>query len=157
MQWFLTYSRVQTEEYISKLGRPLSPRQYVELSGQLEAPAPLMPGKECPITDRTVGFVGPRAGLDELGKSKLFASLKIEHRILKPTPCCLPCSCEVYCHYICKMIPNCHLGDNEHVRMDLRYFSICTYIHTDQWFLMCGPGMPTDARRVPRRFVDTFI
>jgi len=46
------------------------------------------------------------------------------------------------------MISNCHLGDNEHVRIDLCYFSIFTEIRIDQWFSICGLGILRDARRI---------
>jgi len=70
---------------------PIIPWHYMELSGQLQAPAFLMPGKECPITHRIVGLVGPRAGLDGLGKSKLMAPQTVEHQIPVPMPCSLSC------------------------------------------------------------------
>jgi hypothetical protein len=89
---------VRTEEYISTLGLPLSggvvpiiPRHYVQLSGQLQAPPSLKPGKECPITHRIVGLVGHRAGLDGLGNSRLLASPTVEHQIVVPIPCSLSC------------------------------------------------------------------
>jgi len=98
MQWLLTNSSVQTEEYILKLCLPLSggivpiiPQHYIELSGQLQAPVSLTPGKECPITHRIVELVGPRAGLNNLGKRKLLALLTVEQQILMPIPCSLSC------------------------------------------------------------------
>ena len=62
------------------------PRHYIELSGHLPAPASLTPGKEYAITHRTVGLVSTRAGLDDLGKSKLVAPPRVEHQILLPIP-----------------------------------------------------------------------
>jgi len=52
----------------------------VELSVQLQAPASLAPGKECPITHRIVEFVAPRAGLDDLGKSEHLVLLTTDPR-----------------------------------------------------------------------------
>ena len=58
----------------------------MQLSGELQAAATLTPGKECPITHRMVGLVGPRAGLDDLGKDKLLTPPRVEHKILVPKP-----------------------------------------------------------------------
>ncbi len=70
---------------------PIIPRHYMELSGELQAAGTLTPGKECLITHRMVGLVGPRAGLDDLGKGKLLTSPTVEHQILMPIPCSLSC------------------------------------------------------------------
>jgi hypothetical protein len=70
---------------------PIIPWHYMELSGHLPAPDSLKPGKECPITHRIIGLVSPRAGLDDLGKSKLAAPLTVEHQILLPIPCSRSC------------------------------------------------------------------
>lgn len=98
MQWLLPQSSVRTEEYISKLGLPLSgcivpiiPRHYMEVTGHLPAPASLTPGKECLITHRIVSLVSSRAGLDHLGKSKLVAPPTVEHQILLPILCSRSC------------------------------------------------------------------
>ena len=63
----------------------------MELSGELQAAGTLTPGKECLITHRMVGLVGPRAGLDDLGKGRLLTPPTVEHQILVPIPCSLSC------------------------------------------------------------------
>jgi hypothetical protein len=40
----------------------------MEMSGQLYAPAALLPGKEPPGTQWIGGWVGPRAGIDAIEK-----------------------------------------------------------------------------------------
>jgi hypothetical protein len=47
------------------------PRHYLEVSGQLHAPAALPPGKS-PGTHFIGGWVDPTAGLDDMEKWKLF-------------------------------------------------------------------------------------
>jgi hypothetical protein len=48
-----------------------SPRHYLEVSGQLHAPAALPPGNS-PGTHFIGGRVDPRAGLDDMEKRKFF-------------------------------------------------------------------------------------
>jgi hypothetical protein len=53
--------------------RILRPQQYVEVSGQLHAPAVLPPGKDPPPsgTHCIGGWVGPRAVLDAVVKREI--------------------------------------------------------------------------------------
>jgi hypothetical protein len=51
------------------------PRHKLEVSGQLHAPSALSPpGKEPPGTHWTRGWLGPRAGLDNMEKRKFLAA-----------------------------------------------------------------------------------
>jgi len=45
----------------------------MEVSGQLHAPAALLPGKKTPGTHRTGGWVNPRAVLDAMAKRKILS------------------------------------------------------------------------------------
>jgi hypothetical protein len=57
------------------------PQHWMEVSGQLHAPATLLPGKEPPGTHWIGGWVGPRAGLDMVEKRKF----SIWTKLLNPT------------------------------------------------------------------------
>jgi hypothetical protein len=52
------------------------PRQLLEVSGQLHAPAALTHGKTAPSTHWTGGWVGPRTGLHDMEK-KTFLTLPV--------------------------------------------------------------------------------
>jgi hypothetical protein len=84
MQWLLIDSRVRTEGYISKLG--------LSVSGSSSHHSPALRGAKwstaspsisnaweiITITHRIVEFVSLRAGLDDLGKSKLLVLLTVD-------------------------------------------------------------------------------
>jgi hypothetical protein len=162
MQWLLIDSRVRTEGYISKLGLPVSgstfpiiPRHYVELSGQLQAPAS-NDWERMPHYPQNSRVCGPQSWSEQFEEEWTFGPADSKSSCSYCAHC-LALLFDVYCKYVCQMILNCHLGDNEHVRIDLCCFSICTDIHTDHWFPICGLGIPRHARRFPMGFVDTFI
>jgi hypothetical protein len=54
----------------------------MEVSGQLHAPAALPPGERAPGTPCIGGWVGPRAGLDDMEKRKIFPLPGLELRPL---------------------------------------------------------------------------
>jgi hypothetical protein len=54
----------------------------MEVSGQLHAPAALPPGETAPGTQWIGGWVGPRAGLDDVEKRKFLTLPGLELRPL---------------------------------------------------------------------------
>jgi hypothetical protein len=62
------------------------PRHHLEASGQLHAPAALPPKKEPPGSHRRGGWVGPRAGLDNVEKGKFLTPPGLELRSLLVQP-----------------------------------------------------------------------
>ena len=90
---------------------------------------------------------GPQSWSEQFGEEKTFGPA--DSRTTDPHAhtmlTILRYFCDVYFMYVCQMIPNCHPGDNKHVRINLHYFSICTDIHIDLWFPVRGPGIPRDA------------
>jgi hypothetical protein len=88
--------------------------------------------------------VGPITGLGRFGEDQTFGP--VESRISDPRAHYLALLCDDYFKYVGQIISNCHIGDDEHVRIGLRCFSGCsTDIRITQWFPMCGPGIPGDA------------
>jgi hypothetical protein len=54
----------------------------MEVSGQLHAPARFTPGERAPGTHWIGGWVGPRAGLDDVEKRKFLTLPGLELRLL---------------------------------------------------------------------------
>jgi hypothetical protein len=99
----------------------------------VQAATSLTPGKDCSVTHKTVGLVGPHSWSGRFGKEQSFSPAKVEARF--SCPYCahyLAILCDDYFKYVGQIILNCHLGDDKHVSIGLRYFSICTDIRIDQ-------------------------
>jgi hypothetical protein len=78
---------------------------------------------------------GPQNCSGRFGEEQTFGPPKVEIR--SSCPYCanyLALLCDDYFKYVGQIISNCHLSDDERIRIGLRYFGICTDIRIGQWF-----------------------
>jgi hypothetical protein len=139
MQWLLIDNSIRTEEYISKLGLPVS-------GSRLQFPSfPALRGAKCSTGSSSLSNAWERMSHypqnNRVGGPQSWSGRFGEERTFGPADSISSCPYrvhylallfDVYCRCLCQMISNCHLGGNEHVRIDLCCFSICTDIRIDQ-------------------------